>query len=56
MGSKTFDEILKILLFDIKVYTQRAGYIPKILWSIIGFFFVCRKMTKCRSPPRSICF
>lgn len=51
MESKTFDEVPEKSLFYIIVYGKRAGYIPKFVGSITGFFFACRKMSKCRSPP-----
>lgn len=51
MESKIFNEVPKLALLYIIVYTQRAEYIPKIVGNILGFFFVCRKMAKCRSPP-----
>lgn len=46
-----FNKVPKLALLYIIVYTQRAEYIPEFVGNILVFFFDCRKMAKCRSPP-----
>lgn len=50
VGNKWYKpyKVKKILL---KFNREKTECSSNGKWTIFGFFFICRKMTKCRSPP-----